>query len=225
MNRPVRTALPLLAALLAAAALAQGANTKSLGTGKGGRLLTMEELRACMAQQQDLALRKPGLESERAALERERGRIDQTEAALKDDDAKIRKLAQTADDIGRRTRELQQRIAAYNDNAARFQSANASGPTADRQRRALDNEKAAIDRDTAQLESDRAAPGPGAEQMAKDFNARVEARNRAVDDWNARNQALAKKTQAYETDRQNWQIDCQGKSYREDDEKAIQKGR
>jgi len=220
-----KLALPLLAACIGGGAAAQGAATKSIGTAKGGKLLTLDELRACLAQQKDLAARKPGLEADRVALDKERDELQRIDQSLKSDEAAMQKLAQLAEDVTRRTKELQQQIADYSEKAARFQMANASGPTADRQRRSLESEKAAIDRATAQLEADRSAIGPDAEQKAKTYRARTESRNRAADDWNARNQALAKKAQAYEVDLQTWKIDCEGRSYREDDEKLIQSGK
>jgi predicted nucleic acid-binding Zn-ribbon protein len=220
-----RLLLPLLFAGLAGGAFAQGAATKSIGTAKGGKLLTFDELRACLAQQKDLGARKPRLEGERAALEKERDELQKIDQSLKADEAAMQKLAQQAEDITKRTKELQQQINDYNDKSAQMQNAPLSGPMADRQRRNLQSEKAAIDRATAQLEADRAALGPDAEQKAKTYQARAETRNRAVDDWNARNQNLAKQTQAYETDLQTWKIDCEGRSYREDDEKLIQSGK
>jgi predicted nucleic acid-binding Zn-ribbon protein len=218
--------IPLLLVALAPAAGAQGAGNKSIGgTAKGGKLLGREELRACLAQQKDLAARKPGLESERAALDRERDELTKIDESLKTDEAAMKKLAQSADDISRRTKELQQQIADYNDRAARFQMAQPSGPTGERQRRALDNDKAAIDKATAQLEADRATIGPDAERMAKAYNARTDTRNQAAQDWNTRNRELARKVQAFDVDQEVFKADCEGRSYREDDEKAIQAGR
>lgn len=210
-------------AVFAAPAAAQTAATKSIGAAKGGKLLTRDELRACLAQQKDLAARKPQIEGERAALDSERAELVKIEESLKVDQAKLEKLARTANEVGQRTKDLQQRIADYNDRAAKFQNAGLSGPTAERQRRNLENEKAAIDKESAQLDADRAALAD-AEPLAKSFNARAETRNRATDEWNSRNQALAKKVQAYDADLANWQADCEGRSYREDDEKAILSG-
>jgi chromosome segregation ATPase len=217
--------LPLLAAGLAGGAVAQGAATKSIGAAKGGKLLTLDELRGCLAQQKDLAARKPKLEGERTALDKERDELQKIDQSLKADEAAMQKLAQSAEDITKRTKALEQQISDYNDKSAQMQTSNLSGPMADRQRRNLQNQKAAIDRETAQLEADRAALGPEAEQKAKTYQARADTRNRAVEDWNARNQALAKQTQAYELDLQTWKIDCEGRSYREDDEKLIQSGK
>jgi predicted nucleic acid-binding Zn-ribbon protein len=172
-----------------------------------------------------LAARKPGLESERSALDRERDELTKIDELLKANEAAMQKLAQSAEDISQRTKALQQQIADYNDRAAKFQAAQPSGPTGDRQRRALDNDKAAIDKATAQLEADRAAIGPNAEQMTKTYRARADTRNQAAEAWNARNRELTRKAQALELDQESFKADCEGKSYREDDEKAILSGK
>lgn len=225
MKTLAKLLIPLLLVALAPAASAQGAGNKSIGTAKGGKLLSREELRACLAQQKDLAARKPELESERSALDRERDELTKIDESLKGDEAAMQKLAQSAEDISRRTTALQQQIADYNDRAAKFQTAQPSGPTGDRQRRALDNDKAAIDKATAQLEADRAAIGPNAEQMAKTYRARADTRNQAAEAWNMRNRELTRKAQALELDQESFKADCEGKSYREDDEKAILSGK
>ncbi len=225
MKTLAKLLIPLLLVALAPAASAQGAGNKSIGTAKGGKLLSREELRACLAQQKDLAARKPELESERSALDRERDELKKIDESLKGDEAAMQKLAQSAEDISRRTTALQQQIADYNDRAAKFQTAQPSGPTGDRQRRALDNDKAAIDKATAQLEADRAAIGPNAEQMAKTYRARADTRNQAAEAWNMRNRELTRKAQALELDQESFKADCEGKSYREDDEKAILSGK
>jgi chromosome segregation ATPase len=225
MKNPASLLIPLLLVALAPAAGAQGAGNKSIGTAKGGKLLSREELRACLTQQKDLTARKPGLESERAILDRERDELAKIDESLKADEAAMHKLAQSADDISRRTKELQQQIADYNDRAAKFQMAPPSGPTGDRQRRALDNDKAAIDKATAQLEADRAAIGPNAEQMAKTYKARTDTRNQAAEAWNTRNRELTRKVQALDVDQEMFKTDCEGRSYREDDEKAILAGK
>ena len=226
MNRLPLMCAGLAFALLASTVAAQAPGTKAMGTPKaGGKLLSREELRACLTQQKELATRRPLLESERAQLDRERQELQQIDESLKAERAAIEKLAQTATEIGARSKALSQQIADYNERSSKFESANLSGPTAERQRRLLDRERAELDKSAQALEADRAALGPAAEQKAKAFDARLAAREQAASDWNARNAKLTKSAQAYELDLENWKIDCEGRSYREDDEKAILSGK
>ena len=73
MNKLAARCVGLALALMALAAAAQAPATKAIGTAKaGGKLLTREELRSCLAQQKETGARRPALEAERAQLDRER---------------------------------------------------------------------------------------------------------------------------------------------------------
>jgi chromosome segregation ATPase len=216
----------LALALMTLAVAAQASATKAIGTAKtGGKLLTRDELRSCLSQQKELGARRPALQAERAQLDRERAQLQQTDESLKSERASIEKLAESAADIGKRSKTLSEQTVDFNERAARFATANLSGPTADRQRRSLDRERTELDKSAKALEADRAALGPAAEQKAKAFDALVAAREQAAGDWNARNTQLTQTVQTFEIDLQNWKIDCEGRSYREDDEKAILLGK
>lgn len=222
----LRFLLPLLLTSLVATVAAQSTATKSLGAAKGGgKLLTREELRGCMNQQKDRASRRPQIAAERDKLERERQELLQIDESLKSERAAIDKLNETAVDINQRSKALSQQMADYNERVAKFQNANLSGPTAERQRNSLEREKITLDKNSQTLEAERAALGPSAELMVKTYDARAATRDRAAADWNARNVKLTQTEQAYEVELQDWKIDCEGRSYREDDEKAILSGK
>ena len=152
----------------------------TLGEAKpGGRLLTREELRACLKQKTELAERRPPMEAERAQLDRERQELQQIDESLKAERASIEKLTETAADIGKRGKELSAQTADFNDRAARFQTANASGPTA----------SGSATHSTGRGSRWTRAPrpwrpsgqlGPAAEQKVKAFDARVASRERAA---------------------------------------------
>jgi chromosome segregation ATPase len=216
----------LALALMTFAAAAQASVTKAIGAVKaGGKLLTREELRNCLAQQKEFGTRRPALESERAQLDRERQELQQIDESLKAERASIEKLAESAAEIDKRSKALSAQTADFNERVSKFDNANLSGPTAERQRRSFDRERAELDRSVKTLEADRAALGPAAEQKARAFDARLAAREQAAGDWNARNAKLGQSVQAFEIDLQTWKIGCEGRSYREDDEKAILSGK
>lgn len=205
---------------------ATSGKVSTLGDAKpGGKLLSREELRSCLKQKTELPERKLPMEAERAKLDRERLELQQIDESLKGERESIEKLTETAADINKRGKELSQQLVDYNERVARFQNANPSGPSAERQRNALDREKLALDKSTQALEAERAALGTSAEQKVKAFEARLATREQAAADWNARNTKLTQLVQSYEIDAQNWKIDCEGRSYREDDEKAILSGK
>ena len=218
---------PVLAGL-AALALCHGTlqaqpTTKSLGPSKdGGKLLSREQLRVCLAQQQELAARKAPLEAERDRLERERQQFDAAGSALEAERAAVDKLQAEAADLRRRNDELGQKIAEFNERARSFQASPGSGPTAQRQQQTLERDKAALDKATKDLDAERADLAARAEKQGKAYNERVAQRNQAAGDWNARNAQFTRSVQAFDTSLADWKADCEGRPYREDDEKALQ---
>lgn len=215
----------LLLALCAGPSQAQ-TNTKSLGTAKdGGKLLTREQLRVCLAQQQELASRKAPLEAERDKLERERTQFDAAGRTLDAERAAVDKLQAEAVDLRRRSDELAQKIAEFNERARNFQAAPGSGPTAQRQQQTLERDKAALDKASKDLEAERTDLAARAEKQGKAYNELVAQRNQAAGDWNARNAQFTRNVQAFETSLADWKADCEGRPYREDDEKALQAGK
>jgi predicted nucleic acid-binding Zn-ribbon protein len=224
MMRPRLLALAC-ALYLANPAAAQSGATKSLGGAMGsGKLLTREQLRICLAQQKDLAARKGPLEAGRARLERERKSLDEGAASLDALRAEIDRFRTEADDIRRRGTELAQKIADFNERARKIQEPAAAGPMAERQRQSLEREKAALDKASKDLESDRAGLAARAEPAAKAYNEQLEQRNRVAADWNASRTQFSRGAQAYESELADWKTDCEGRPYREDDEKAILSG-
>jgi len=225
LHKPI---LGVALCLATALALAQGAagKTSTLGNAKAGaKLLTYDELSQCLKQRDDLGQRKPKLEAERTKLDGERAELQQIDESLKADRTKVDKLNETAADIVKRSKELSQQVTDFNERAAKFESSPPTGPTGDRQRRALERDKATLDKAAAELEAERAAVGPNAEQLVKTYQARAAQRDAAAAEWNTRNAALAKSANAYEDELANWKSDCEGRPYREDDEKAIKAGK
>lgn len=216
------------ASLLAASlALAQGSGkTATLGAARpGGKLLSFDELSACLKQRDDLSRRRPQIEEQRAALERERAELQQIDGSLNAERAKVEQIEQTATDLAKRMKEQSQRIADFNERAAKLETDKPSGPSGDRQRRALERDKAALDKTAAELEAERAALGPQAEQLIKTYQSRVAQRNQAAEDLNARSATLNKTVAAHDTELADWKADCEGRPYREDDEKLIRSGK
>jgi len=215
----------LLLALCAGPLQAQ-TNTKSLGAAKdGGKLLTREQLRVCLAQQQDLATRKAPLEAERDRLERERQQYDAAARTLETERAAVDKLQAEAADLRRRSDELGQKIADFNERARNFQASPGSGPTAQRQQQTLERDKAALDKASKDLDAERADLVARADKQGKAYNELVAQRNQAAGDWNARNAQFTRSVQAFEASLADWKADCEGRPYREDDEKALQAGK
>lgn len=209
--------------LAASAALAQdNAGTATLGTARAGAtLLSYDELAQCLKQRDELGRRRPQLEAERTGLERERSELQQLDESLKTERAEVDRLGQVAADINRRAKVLDQQVVEFNERVAKFDAAPPTGPAGERERRSLERERAALDKAASELQAERAALGPDAEQRVKAYQARVMRRDAAAAEWNSRNASLVRTVNAYQSELATWQADCEGRRYREDDEKAI----
>jgi predicted RNase H-like nuclease (RuvC/YqgF family) len=207
------------------AAPAQG-KISTFGDAKaGGKLLTRNELRACLKDQTALAERRPKVEAERDAVQREMDEIKQLDEALKADASAVESIKTGVASLNERNQELSRKIADFNERMIKFQESPRSGPSAERQRSNFETEKVALDKSAQELAAERTAFTSKSEQTLKVYNARVTARDKAAGEWNAKNAQSAKLVQAYETDRETWAADCAGRPYREDDEIAIKSGK
>lgn len=219
--------LGAIALLVTQAAIPQGnGKTATLGNARAGAtLLSYDQLSACLQQRDELGQRKLRLEAERATLDRERTELLRSDEALKAERAKVDQMNATAADIHKRNQALSQQISEFNRRVASFDAASPSGPAGDRQRRSLERDKAALEKSAAELDAERAALGPDAEQLIKGHQARAMQRDAAAADWNTRSAALTKAVDGYQSELSEWQADCEGRTYREDDEKLIKSGK
>lgn len=207
-------------------ALAQDAGIKSLD-GKartGGKILTKDELRACMKQQDELSQQRVDLETRRAALNKERDAIQAETEALKGDQAAIRDRNSKVKEQNDRVNAFAARVDAYNAALEELAGMKA-GPFADRRRRELDKEKQELARIDAQMKAEGDAMQGGLQKDVEALNARVDAQGKRATDWNTRSKALDEEANAYEDKRVDWKLNCGDRRYREDDEKAIKAGK
>lgn len=221
------------AGLLAAFVLATGAPTlaqeagiKSLdGKAKaGGKVMTKEELRACMKQQDELAKERTDVEVRREALNKERDAIQAENEALKTEQAAFKEKNTKIKDFNDRMAAFAARVDEYKKNAEEL-AEEPAGPSANRKRRELEKELAAIKKQEAANKVEGDAIKASMEGDASALNARVDAQGKRAADWNTRSKSLDDEASAYEDRRIDWKLNCGDRRYREDDEKAIRAGK
>lgn len=218
----------LVAGLLGAhgSVLAQADGTRTLGgsTKAGGKIMTRDELRACMKLQDELEAQRKSLESRRAAMNQERDAIQADNEAIKTQQAAVRDRNAKVREFNERLNSHAARVQAYNEGMEEVNKAR-PGPMTDRKRRELEKEKAELQRMDSEnkVEGDRLKAGLEEEVAA--INSRVETQSKRAADWNTRNKALEDEANAYEDKRVDWKLNCGDRRYREDDEKAIRAGK
>jgi chromosome segregation ATPase len=225
---PARPAAgPSAAPAPAAAAPADGA-TRTLGTSGGsgsGPLLTRDELRACLAQQESIRKRLEEHDAQRVALSSERDALVAEKDTLGADRARIDVAKKALDDLGARFAAYGNRVTALNDRVARFDGMQSrGGPTVDRERNAIERERAEIEKERVALDADRTRLVGEAEAAVKSFNDKAGALDARMTGWNERNGQWNGATTTIESDREQWVRNCANRRYREDDETAIRRG-
>ena len=217
-------ALPL-ALLGTLAATSPAWAQKSLGGGAGsGPVMTREELRTCLKQQEALKTQVAEYERQRSEHEKERAAILETKTALDAERGGVVADAAKINDLNRRASEVAQRIADWNDRWQAFEKNGRGGPTADRQRRSLVNEQRELNAENAAIEKEREALG-GVGEGAKEINAKVDALNARTVAWNENNKRIVKRGEDVTQERDLWAAECGNRRYREDDEIAIKQGK
>lgn len=219
-------------ALAAAAAAAQtpapkAADGKTLsGASASGtsKLLTRDELRACLAQQKTINTRQADHAGQRAQLTQEKAGITAEQQALKAERDAVQRQRGAADDLADRMKAFGAKAAVWTKRAADFAEGKRSDPAADKERAELDAERLVLQKERELLEGERNALMAAVNEAVNKFNLRATTLDKTVDDWNARSAQLDKVGQAFDDDRQTWVADCGDRRYREDDEAAIRRG-
>lgn len=229
-------ALPLGAAHAAGqsgtAAPAKGAAVKSgpvnddaKRRGKGDRLLTRDELRACMRLKEgndagtaEIARRQDALDKEREALASApapggdaRALVDERLKAVQQADAAYAAYGKTVED--------------WNARMAEFEARAKDMRNADRRRTVLKQEQAELKTTEQKLVTERNAAIAAYEASVKDANAKLAQGSGGNAAWNKKSEALAADEKALLASRGKWTTECGQRRFREDDETAIKAGK
>lgn len=189
----------------------------------GGKLMTREELRACLTRQDAINQAAKDVEALRPALDREREELKATGDALKAERAEVdRQLAMVREWEGR-VRAHTAEIEAFNKRSAALQEA----PRNQQEKlvEELKVERERLQQTRSALGVDEAKLVPAYRASAAAYNERALARDAKVADWNARNAAAVEAAVKQQEDRALWLNECANRPYLEDDEQAIKAGK
>jgi chromosome segregation ATPase len=216
----------LVAVAVHGAALAQAGDTKTLSGKAGtGKVMTREELRACIKQQGSLTSRKSELEGRQAALASERTKIQTDTDALKADQQALSSGKEQVEALNTRVAAFQARAKALQERREEFERVARSGPAADRERRLMEKETADLKKEESDIMAARESLVATSQAAVDKLNARAQAQQQQAEDWNERSKKLTAEQQAHEDERIGWIDNCGNRRYREDDEKAIKAGK
>jgi predicted nucleic acid-binding Zn-ribbon protein len=210
--------------VLPAAPAVKAAGPKTLG-GKApvGKMLSRDELRACLKRLDGVNASTKDLEQRRAALDKEKDDLVKSGDALKADRADAdTKLAAVRDWEGR-MRAHGVEIETFNQ---RLKAAD-EGPKGKREEMAkeFDAERERLSKARVPLGEEEARLVPAYQNAVKAYNDKAQARDAVVADWNGRNKAINEVSLKHEDERSAWLTECANRPYREDDEIAIKSGK
>jgi chromosome segregation ATPase len=223
---------PKPAAKPAEAPKAAEGKTLAIGGGAGtgvkpsGPILTREELRACLNQEEALRVRLETHDKGRGPLDQEKTTLAAEQAALRGDRAAVDDAAKKGEEFKTRqaayaakVEDWNKRVAAHNDDKnSRSQAYEQNAQRLNREKAELEKERTEL---TAEVDKWSAAIRPQIDA----FNAKAKATDERVTSWNERNAKWNENGRALESERQTWVAACADRRYREDDEKAIRAGK
>ncbi len=214
------------AAAPAKAASAAGDKTMSLGgKSSSGPILTRDELRACLSQEESIRKRLEAHTLLRAPLDKEKADLSIAQQNLRAERAPLEDMKKQAEALSERMKAYGARVTAWNDSVTAFNTNAPTGAKADRERVALNKEREDLGVQQKVLETEKTELAAKSEAIVRDYNAKAAAVDAQVTNWNQRNEQWNQDARALEADRSDWVINCADRRYREDDETAIKRGK
>jgi chromosome segregation ATPase len=201
--------------------------TLSGGSGTASRLpiLTRDELRACLNNEESIRLRIAEHQGARAPLDRERDDIRVQQESLRAERAQVDAVSTRATEFRGRMEAHAQRVAQWNRESEAFNARPPTGFAGERERQRLNTERDALQKAQTALEAERTAITADNERVIAAFNAKAKQIETVVQEWNTRNQAWNDAGARLEGERKDWVAGCADRRYREDDEIAIKAGK
>lgn len=227
MSKQSLSALTLgaLLALTSGPILAQSSAAKPAPAAKAetNRLMTRDELRACMKAADDIKQRTASLEQRKAALTQEKAKIAPANEELKGYRTELASYVDAVKAADAAVRAHAEKVEVWNNELKDAEESKMK--TAERRKKQLLAERAELDATNKALIDARAAKVKEYDAAVERFNARAKGVEAMVNDWNQRNEKLADDGDALLEARTNYAADCANRRFREEDELAIKQGK
>ena len=208
----------------AAAAPAAAASARGFGNARGP-LLTRDELRVCLTQEDDLKKRIERHEAARAPLEQDKKQITEEQAVLRGERTRVEGTDPAVASFTERGKAFAERLARWSERVKAFTEAGRTGSTAERERDALNAEREDLEKERTALDAVRARLQAARQEAVQAYNVKVNALDARGAEWKKRETAYNDAGTALDGERQSWVASCGNRRYREEDEIAIRSGK
>lgn len=188
------------------------------------KLMSKEELRACMKQKDDIEARKVDLAKRAEQLKKDRELVSQPDPAMVKMRADLDTQLTRVREADMAVKANAERVNDWNERMATFEANKKEMRNADRRANVLKQERGELERETAKLNEARATQVAIYDDMINKANAARGVDDRAAQ-WNKRNDALINDEDALIDLRASYSADCANRRFREDDEAAIKAGK
>ncbi|HEV8689029.1 MAG TPA: hypothetical protein VGQ91_01940 [Ideonella sp.] len=210
-------ALPLVALGQAGvASKALSGNTPGKGT-----LLTREELRTCIKEQQGQSLQATALEKRRGEIDAEAAAVRKQAGEVQAERDAYQAQGQAAQALKERLKAHGERVALYNQRFKEFQDNPPKGANAERERGQLEAEGAAVAQADAAIKSEAVQFNATLDLMRRELAAHAQAHSAAATLANEHNRAFNDEVAARDAAVEAWKQRCGNRPYRDADEKAV----
>lgn len=201
--------------------------TSAKRSGPGDRVMSKEELRACMALKDSNDRGAVDLERRQEQMSKERSELASApETASPDPKVDVDPFRKAAEEADAKIREHAKAVRDWNERMTEFETkAKNMLHGADRARTALKREQAALTAAEPQLLANQTATIAAYERAVADYNKKVEQRGSRNVDWNKRNTELLAVQERLNESQRKWTAECGNRRFREDDETAIKAGK
>lgn len=190
------------------------------GTAKGA-MLTRDELRVCIQQQQAQQRRAGDLERRRSELA---GEADAVRRRQQDVQAERDAYQAQADAFQARIKAHGQRVTQYNQRLQDFRDNPPKGKDAEYQRGLIEGEGDAVAKADAALKADAPRVNAELEQARQRLVAHAQAQVDAAAAANERNRQFNADAKAYDDELEDWKQRCGNRPFKDADERAVRAG-
>lgn len=189
------------------------------------KLMTLDELRACMKLKESNNARTTEIEQRNEQNRREKQELlnapDNTQTARAEVELQLEAVKQADAAV----REHAKAVEDWNERMADFEK-KAKDMRNERQRRQdLKQERDGLKKIDDKLVADRAEKIAIYERSVAELNAKIVQRAKLNEAWNKRNEQLADDEDKLVESRDKWMTECSGRRFLEDDEKIIREGK
>lgn len=221
MKKPTTSMALCSAVILTCWGATSSAQTLEGKAPANGKMMTLQELRTCIKQQDGLKAQNTDIRNRRSEMDTERTAITKDAEDFKPLRDEVLAKNAKVKAFNDKHKAFGDRVNAFNEKVAEAKDSGRTGVMLEKMMRDINKEERELQILDAALKAEGKTVSEGVQESIDKLNARTDANQKRAIAWNEANKKLEAEEAAYEEKRMDWSANCGGRRYREDDEKAI----